>query len=67
MPGSPSKEDVRDTLNTIVDRRNAIAHEGDYERLERPQTAKLVPITAGEARAHVDFLAAVIDAIHDIL
>lgn len=67
IPGSPTKEAVRDRLNTIVDRRNAIVHEGDYERLERPQTAKLVPITAGEARTDVDFLADVIDAIHAIL
>lgn len=58
--------DIRERLNGIVSRRNQIVHEGDYERLERPQTARKNAITHSEARADVDFLADLIDAIHSV-
>jgi len=50
-----------------VDRRNAIVHEGDYERQERPQTAKPVSIDEAEARGSVDFMDALIEAIHRVI
>jgi hypothetical protein len=57
---------IRERLDAIVDRRNAMVHEGDYDRLDRPQTATLVGITAAEATAAVDFMADLIDAIHAV-
>ena len=50
----------------LGDKRNQIVHEGDYERLERPQTAKSNPITQAEAVGHVDFVAGLINAIHSV-
>jgi hypothetical protein len=57
---------IRGRLDSIVDRRNAMVHEGDYDRLDRPQTATLVNITAAEATAAVDFMGNLIDAIHAV-
>lgn len=67
VPGVWTPEELKAGLNAVVDRRNRIVHEGDYERLERPQTAKLTSITAAQATRDVDFLADVIDAIHSIV
>jgi hypothetical protein len=53
-------------LNAIVDRRNQIAHEGDYERLDRPQTARMNGLSQAEATADVDFIADLVDAIHSV-
>ncbi len=67
MGGTWTSESVRDQLNSIVDRRNAIVHEGDYERQERPRTARPIPIEESEATASVDFIANLIDAIHAVI
>ena len=67
MGGTWTSESVRDQLNSIVDRRNAIVHEGDYERQERPRTARPIPIEESEATASVDFIADLIDAIHAVI
>jgi len=56
----------RSRLNAIVDRRNQIAHEGDYSRLDRPQTARTNTITQHEAADDIAFLASLIDAIHSV-
>jgi hypothetical protein len=59
-------KEIATRLNAIVDRRNRIVHEGDYERRERPQKSTLNSITHAEARADVDFLADLIEAIHAV-
>lgn len=46
---------LRALLNEFVRRRNGIVHEGDYERLERPRTAKLVPLGRAAADDAVEF------------
>jgi hypothetical protein len=62
----PLKPDaIKERLDEIVHRRNQIVHEGDYERLQKPQKAKLNPITQKQARRDIDFIAQVIDAIHE--
>jgi hypothetical protein len=58
---------VKARLNAITMRRNQIVHEGDYERKERPQTARQNEITYGDAKADIDFLAELINAIHDVV
>jgi RiboL-PSP-HEPN len=59
--------EIKETLNAIVGRRNQIVHEGDYERRERPRSAKLNGITYKQAKDKIDFLADLIDAIHDVV
>jgi hypothetical protein len=58
---------LKQQLNEFVKRRNAIVHEGDYERLERPQTAKLVPLGRAAATDAVDFFSDLVDAIHSLM
>ncbi len=58
--------EIERRLNAIVDRRNQIAHEGDYSRLDRPQTARTNTITQHEAADDIAFLASLIDAIHSV-
>lgn len=41
MSGSEEPKMLMDRLDRVVNRRNAIVHEGDYKRLDRPQTARL--------------------------
>lgn len=67
MPGGETHEALKKRLNAIVDRRNAIVHEGDYKRQERPRSAKPVSINEGEARDFVEFLANLIRAIRSVL
>ena len=59
--------EIKERLNAIVARRNQIVHEGDYERLERPRRATLNEITYKQAKDEIDFLAELIDAIHDVV
>ncbi len=67
MAGAPKPEDLRSTLNALVERRNAIVHEGDYERLDRPQRSTLNAVTTTEAGNAVDFVRQLIDAIHSVV
>lgn len=67
MAGSWEPKTLKDRLDGVVDRRNAIVHEGDYERLDRPQTARLVPIDHADASAAVEFVAEPVDAIHTVI
>jgi hypothetical protein len=60
-------DQIRVRLNAIVVRRNQIVHEGDYERLERPQRARRNGMTRTEAAADINFLTALIDAVHTIV
>jgi hypothetical protein len=60
-------EEIKARLDSIVHRRNQIVHEGDYERLQKPQKAKLNPISQAQAREDIDFVAHVIEAIHVVL
>src|SRR5205085_7078016 len=53
MPGKPAAKDVKVRLNRLVERRNAMVHEGDYERLDRPQRGKLVEVSPSEAKESV--------------
>jgi hypothetical protein len=60
-------EEIRARLNSVVMRRNQVVHEGDYRRLERPQDAGRNSMTPGQARSDIDFVASLIDAIHEII
>jgi len=42
-------------LNGVVVRRNQIVHEGDYERLDRPQQASLTPFRSKRRRDTFNF------------
>ncbi len=55
---------VKERLNAIVVRRNQIVHEGDYQRLERPQDAKLNDISHADASDHIEFITQLVNAIH---
>jgi len=59
--------EIRAHLDAIVMRRNQIVHEGDYERKERPQRAKTTPMSESQARADIDFIAQLVDAIHSVI
>lgn len=61
------RNEIQQRLDGIVHRRNQIVHEGDYERLQKPQKAKLNDITQKQARSDIDFLAELIDAIHAVV
>jgi len=61
------RNEIQRRLDGIVHRRNQIVHEGDYERLQKPQKAKLNEITQKQARADINFLAQLIDAIHAVV
>lgn len=63
MTPPQASDDIKARLNEIVRRRNQIAHEGDYERLDRPQSAKKNAISQVEAASDLAFIAAVIDGI----
>ncbi len=54
-------------LNPIVLRRNQIAHEGDYRRLDRPQNAGLNHVSSAEVLDDIQFLRELVDAIHAAL
>lgn len=58
-----TRKQIEARLNGIVVRRNQVVHEGDYERLDRPRTAKLNPLTGAQAAADIQFVADLIDAI----
>jgi hypothetical protein len=66
MPGGLTQEAVRSSLNSLVERRNAIVHEGDYERLDRPQRATVTRVSPREARQSVKFISDLIGAIHQL-
>ena len=67
MGGAWTAKALRRRLDGIVDRRNAIVHEGDYERLDRPQVARLQPISASDAAADIDFVSDLVDAIRSVV
>jgi hypothetical protein len=54
-------------LNGIVDRRNQIVHEGDYLRLERPRNSNRNGMSYSRASRDIEFLARLINAIHDVV
>lgn len=58
-------DDLKERLNGIVTRRNQIVHEGDYVRLEKPQTARKNEMSEKQARQDIDFIEKLIDAIHE--
>jgi hypothetical protein len=58
---------IKQRLDAIVRRRNQIVHEGDYERLQKPRSAKLNGISAKEAETEIAFIAGLIDAIHTVV
>jgi hypothetical protein len=54
---------IKRRLNGIVFRRNQIVHEGDYERLDRPQRATLNPVNHTQIAADLSWLGDLVDAI----
>ena len=64
---SQGAQDVRDTLNRIVHRRNQIVHEGDLQRQSRPQQIKREPAVTATIQADLHWLRALIDAIDKVL
>ena len=66
MAPQQDSEQIKERLNVIVRRRNQIAHEGDYVRLEKPQTARVNDISQADADLDVAYLEDLIDAIHTI-
>jgi hypothetical protein len=60
-------EKVKQRLNTIIDRRNRIVHEGDIKRFRRGGNVTLNPITAVEIKADVEWLKKLVAAIDGIL
>jgi hypothetical protein len=67
MTPEHSPEEIKDRLNTIVKRRNQIVHEGDYARLEKPQGPRKNEMTSKQARADIDFIEQIINAIHEVV
>lgn len=67
MSPAHQPDEIKRRLDEIVRRRNQIVHEGDYERLQKPQKAKLNGITQAQARRDIDFISALIDAIHEVV
>lgn len=67
MSPQRSPDDIREHLNSIVRRRNKIVHEGDYERLQKPQKAKLNGLTQSEAQRDIEFISQIITAIHAVV
>jgi hypothetical protein len=57
---------IKERLRAIVMRRNQIVHEGDYERLERPQNARRNTVTYADALSSIDFIEQLIKAIHAV-
>lgn len=64
--GQPA-EKTRERLNSLVHRRNQIAHEGDMKRASRPQRLRFNDITHAEVEQDVDWVAALIKAMDDVV
>jgi hypothetical protein len=60
-------KDAKARLDGIVRRRNQIVHEGDYLRKERPRGPERNLMTLKQARADIDFVEELIDAIHTVI
>jgi hypothetical protein len=60
-------QDAKGRLDKIVARRNQIVHEGDLARQTRPRRVRLNPITRLEVTADLDFLKALLDALHGVM
>ena len=58
---------IKERLNAIIMRRNQIVHEGDYARLEKPRTARRNGLTHAEIVSDIEFIGALIDAIHRVV
>jgi hypothetical protein len=67
MSPERSPEEIRERLNGIVKRRNQIVHEGDYVRLDRPQTSRRNEMTTPQAKADIEFIEQIINAIHQVV
>jgi hypothetical protein len=59
-----SPNQIRARLDDVVRRRNQIVHEGDYERLDRPQRKRLNSLGYLDARSMVNFISELIDSIN---
>ena len=57
-------QDIRSGLNAIVQRRNQVVHEGDYERLEKPRSARRNGVSVASARSDIEFITQLVNAIH---
>jgi hypothetical protein len=54
---------IRHRLNGIVHRQNQIVHEGDLQRQSRPRRPRLNPMGDDEARADLNYMRRLIEAI----
>jgi len=64
---SMTPKQIRTRLDQIVIRRNQIVHEGDYRRLDRPRNSGRNGLGTTSARADINFIAQLIDAIHAVV
>ena len=64
--GEPTTE-IEKRLNSIVHRRNQIAHEGDVEQASRPREVKLNPISAPDVREDLEWLGKLGEAISEVV
>jgi hypothetical protein len=64
--GQPT-EKIRERLNSLVYRRNQIAHEGDMKRASRPQRMRFNDTAHAQVEQDVDWVAALIDAMDDVV
>ena len=62
-----SPESIKARLNSIVDRRNQIVHEGDLQRQSKPRQPRLNNVTSNEAAADLDYVEALIHAIDAVI
>ena len=67
MAPARSPEEIKTRLNAIVHRRNQIVHEGDYVRLEKPQSSRKNEMTSRQALSDIEFIEQVINAIHNVV
>jgi RiboL-PSP-HEPN len=67
MSPARTTAEIRTRLNAIVHRRNQIVHEGDYVRLEKPQTSRKNEMTSRQALSDIEFIEQVINAIHKVV
>ncbi len=60
--GEPAS-DIKTHLNHVSSRRNAVVHEGDIERLSRPQAIRRQDLSAADVRAELDWVRRFVTAL----
>tara|TARA_R110002072_G_scaffold25620_1_gene85984 strand:+ start:899 stop:1522 length:624 start_codon:yes stop_codon:yes gene_type:complete len=62
-PLTLSTDEIKSRLGGIVHRRNQIVHEGDLQRMDRPQQVVLNPVDRAEMQASLDWLRTFVQAV----